>query len=289
MSEGNIHTRSVDVSLVRFDINVEIADKEDQITPYVPLLNQPQLKLLDSSAFNAEFDKLLESQDVGFDELLRQVMCLLYEQEEAGLTLYQLKSKVDSIYSDENVMHAVHVLCTNEPMLICRVGFEAVRYVHILFAKGWTVSTNVSEYDISNAEVREAIQEASKKIDVSERKDLIVPSIWTDVNGSTTDIVLRDCKEFLVDLILTKPGITEADIHRQAEMALSKRELRDVLSMLVEQQVLRQTCLRFSPNLMKKPSVFGKSRTISCKNNNSIEGATQSCFWVTSKPYTFLN
>ncbi|OBZ87269.1 hypothetical protein A0J61_04683 [Choanephora cucurbitarum] len=289
MSEENFHIRSIDARLVRFDINVEILEKEDQVIPYMPSAEQPQIKQLGASAFNMELEKLLESQDGWFGELLKQIVDLLYNEAENGLTLYQLKSKVDSIYTDENVMHAIHVLYTNQPILICRVGFEAVRYVHISFAKSWTISTNVSRYDVSNVKIRGAIEEASKKVDLCERKELIVPSIWTDANGSTTDVILRDCKDFLVDLILNKPGITEADIYRQAEMALSKRELRDVLNMLVEQQVLRQVCLSFPPKAVKKASVFNRLRTISCKNNNSIENVTQSCFWVTSKPYAFLN
>ncbi|KAI8346394.1 hypothetical protein EDC96DRAFT_601189, partial [Choanephora cucurbitarum] len=285
MSKENFHIRSIDARLVRFDINVEILEKEDQMIPYMPSAEQPPIKQLGPSAFKMELKKLLESQDDWFGELLKQIVDLLYKEAENGLTLYQLKSKVDSIYTDENVMHAIHVLYTNQPILICRVGFEAVRYVHISFAKNWTISTNVSRYDVSNVKIRGAIEEASKKVDMCERKELIVPSIWTDANGSTTDVILRDCKDFLVDLILNKPGITEADIHRQAEMALSKRELRDVLNMLVEQQVLRQVCLSFPSKAVKKASVFNRLRTISCKNNNSIENLTQSCFWVTSKPY----
>jgi hypothetical protein len=210
---------------------------------------------------------------------------LLGAEEECGLTLYQLKEKLGEPYTDDDIKLALHKLCFNDPALVCRVGYEGVRYVLAIFIDHWAVVTKNIEIfgadTLGNDDLD--IKEAQKVIP---KKDTILPSLWTDINGSVTDSVLKGCKEIIVDIVYRKPGITEADIHRHLKAALCRREIRDILNILVEQRVLKQVQVS-ELSVPKKLSIFGKTKQVACSNTNAIEKSTQSCFWVT--PSAYLN
>lgn len=255
-----------------------------------PNSDKLNIKKLDTEEYEQELSKLLDLQDEKGRNLIKSVIDALFEQGEVGLTLYQLKTQLQNSCTDEEIMMTVHKLCFSDPALICRVGFDAVRYVHIEFVESWSISNkNVTEH-VTTAASKERIHKATDgQFKQVARKDIIIPSLWVDINGNVTDLVLNGCKEAIVDLVLRKPGISEADIYRHMSTGLSKREVRDLLNILVEQQSLRQIQVQTIPQEPKnKASIFAKHRMVRCTNNNAIERLTQSCFWVTPKTYSCM-
>lgn len=253
-----------------------------------PNSDKVNIKKLDTEEYNQELSKLFALQNENESKLIKSVIDALFEQGEVGLTLYQLKTQLQNSYTDEEIMAAVHKLCFNDPALICRVGYDAVRYVHIMFVESWSISNkNVTEH-VTTAASKERIDKATNgQFKQVARKDIIIPSLWIDINGNVTDLVLNGCKETVVDLVLRKPGISEADIYRHMSTGLSKREVRDLLNILVEQQSLRQIQVQIIPQEPKnRLSIFAKHNMVRCTNNNTIEKLTQSCFWVTPKTYS---
>jgi hypothetical protein len=254
---------------------------------YVPPPDDPHIIGMDPVQFDAHLSVLLVVQNQFFNELLKKIVNLLRAEEECGLTLYQLKTKLGGLYTDDDIMLAIHKLRFNDPALVCRVGYDAVRYVLSIYIDCWAfVTKDVPLLNIDFLENSQDLEANKESQTVIAKKDTILPTLWTDINGSFTDVVLKGCKEIIVDIVLRKPGITESDLHRHLKGTLCRREIRDVLNILVEQRVLKQIQVS-TPAESKKKSIFGKTKQILCNNANAIEELTQSCFWVT--PSVYLN
>ncbi|CEP14744.1 hypothetical protein [Parasitella parasitica] len=234
--------RGTDKTLVNLDLDIQKVKEPDQIITSTPTPKEVTIKMLDPKEYDDEISKYIDSQEESEGRLIQSVLDALYTQGETGFTLYQLKVHLNGSCSDQDIMRAVRKLVYNDPALVCRVGFESVRYVHVKFASSWGINNKVTESLDYNIESREKIIKESKgkfKTDLV-RKDIVIPSLWIDMNGHVTELVLNGCKEAVVDLVLRKPGISEADIYRHMSKGLTKREVHDLLDILVEKQTLRQ-------------------------------------------------
>ena len=162
-------------------------------------------------------------------------------------------------------------------LLFAPLDFGAPRYVTVPFIAPWVLTTNSH----SIQEIGASFAKGKKPIVPIERKEIVKPKFWIDINGFTTELVLKECKEAIIDYILRKPGIPEASIQRHFSNAFSKTDLRDLLSMLVEDKVLRKLELH-QPNSKLKRSIFTKPRSIRCMSEPIIEKNIQTCYWITS-------
>lgn len=245
---------------------------------HVPPPEEPHITEMTHAQFEAHLAELLVMQDQFFNELIKEIIELLGAEEGSGLTLYQLKSKLSENYTDDDIKLALHKLCLNNPSLVCRVGYAAVQYVLATFISDWAVVTKELEIIEMDPQENDLGEETQK---VVSRKDTILPNLWTDVNGSVTEVVLKECKEIIVDIVLRKPGITEADIYRHLQTALCRKEVRDLLDILVEQRVLKQVQV-YVQSEPQKHSIFGKTKQVVCTTTDRIEKLTQTCFWLTT-------
>ncbi|KAI9470920.1 MAG: hypothetical protein EXX96DRAFT_372624 [Benjaminiella poitrasii] len=275
-------------SLVSMEIDIEKVKKDDdEFMPYVPPINKLNLKRLNAEEYKDVLSNFLLSQDEFFSVLAVKIVDLLYKEKEYGLSLYQIKTRLEDFYTDKDITLLLERLCLNNPALVSRVGFNIVRYVHIDFIDQWAIiNKNISVHSISE-KTKERMTKTSAIIDTPmKRKEVVVPCLWTDVNGHSTDLIFKGCKEAIVDLVLRKPGIMEADIYRHLSLGLTRNEVLRLLTDLVEQGVLKQTQIVISFDHQSKPSIFKKRLPFRCTNNIAIEKTALTCFWVTPSYYT---
>lgn len=272
----------IDLTFLKFDLDIQKTGSTDHFMSYTAKPDEVCVRKLKNGEFKKALDALVENEDDYFENIIRKVVDLLHEAAYEGCTLYQLRSKLGESVSDEEVIRALHKLCSNDPGLVCRVGYEAVRYVHLSFISDWSITTDAN----LKSGIKDLLIKSRDELDSKKRKPIIIPSLWTDINGDVTEVVLKECKEAVVDVVVRRPGITEANIQRHLQTALSRREIRDILNILVEQKVLKQvqTTAISEPN--KKNSIFGKTKTMRCFDSPRIEKITQTCFWPT--PYTYI-
>jgi hypothetical protein len=262
-------------------VDIELTRKTDDFMSYIPLPESPYMKQLDDKGYKKTLDDLIENEDEFFAQVLCRIVDVLHQEAELGCTLYQLKSKMDGTATDDDILKAVHILCSNDPALVGRVGFNAVRYVHSAFISQWCItepSRRASKKGVVLVNPDERLRSLG-------RKPVVFPNLWTDINGNITELILKECKEAVVDLVVRKPGITEAHVHRNLKTALTRKEVHDLLNILVDQQVLRKLQISVMSEVDKKPSIFSKTKQV-FSTKSKIERLTQTCFWSTPHCYS---
>jgi hypothetical protein len=153
--------------------------------------------------------------------------------------------------------------------------------VLVPYASDWVIDANVAN-TADNERVRSKIARRSYKN--LARKQLIVPNLWTDINGSLTPVLFNSYAEAIVEFILKRPGTTKAAIHRGFSTSFSRKEVHDILEILVKSKVLRE--LKIIMDDYKKPSVFTKTRYSRCTTKTTgIDAFAQSCYWATDDYY----
>lgn len=277
--------------LTQLGVDIQRNSQADQDMADVPTASTVHVKHLTNKEYDATLSNLLISQSDKESAVLKAVIHALHEQHEAGLTLYQLKTNLQEHhhhFTDKDITLAVRKLCYNTPALACRVGFDAVRYVHIKFVGSWTINNKATkDHKLSETAKKEVMSKTNGQFQTNiVKKDIVIPSLWIDINGNVTELVLNGCKKAIVDLVIRKPGISEAEIHRHMVIGLSKREVHDVLDILVEQQALKRLQVQtVSQQEAKQPSIFAKKTVVKCSSADSIGKLTHSCFWATPKAF----
>lgn len=279
--------------MTQLGVDIQRNSQADQEMADVPAASKVHIKQLTNKEYDATLSNLLISQSDKESAVLKAVIHALHEQHDVGMTLYQLKAKLQEqhhYFTDQEIVMAVRKLCYNKPALVCRVGFDAVRYVHIKFVDSWTINNKATkDHKLSDTVKQEVMSQTNGQFQVDvDKKDIVIPSLWIDINGNVTELVLNGCKKAIVDLVIRKPGISEAEIHRHMSRGLSKREVHDVLDILVEQQALKRLQVQTIPqHEAKRPSIFAQKTMVKCSSGESIGKLTHSCFWAT--PQIFLS
>ncbi|KAK4509826.1 DNA-dependent RNA polymerase II [Mucor velutinosus] len=293
VNEVGFKTRGVGYSvLTQLGVTIQRNNQANQAITAAPTSSKIHIKNVTNKEYDATLSNLLISQSDKESALIKAVIHALHEQHEVGLTLYQLKMKLQEHhhrFKDHDIIKTVRKLCYNKPALVCRVGFDAVRYVHIKFIDSWTINNKkAKDYKLTEKAREEVMSQTNGQFQTDVvRKDIVIPSLWIDINGNVTELVLNGCKKAILDLVLRKPGITEADIHRHMVTGLSKREIHDVLDILVEEQALKCIQVQIIPQKeAKQSSIFAKKTVVKCSSTDTIGKLTHSCFWVTPKIFS---
>lgn len=240
---------------------------------------------LSVESFEILFDTLLASTDK--PELLKNVVEKLKKSTESGLVPHELKEALDIQCTDEDIYNALHTLMNCSPPLLYRVGHLSVRYVLAPFMNEWLIDTKVAT---SEAEIVKMEEEYVNKnnVVVPEKKRFILPALWTDINGCTTPALVESFCKALADIILRMPGITMSGIERHHKSSLTKKEVHDIMEILIKQRVIRG--VKVILDKYEKPSVFSKTRTMRCTQKMfTIAAFTQTCYWVNDDYYRKLN
>ncbi|KAG1524118.1 hypothetical protein G6F52_004462 [Rhizopus delemar] len=240
---------------------------------------------LSVESFEILFDTLLASTDK--PELLKNVVEKLKKSTESGLVPHELKEALDIQCTDEDIYNALHTLMNCSPPLLYRVGHLSVRYVLAPFMNEWLIDTKVAT---SEAEIVKMEEEYVNKnnVVVPEKKRFILPALWTDINGCTTPALVESFCKALADIVLRMPGITISGIERHHKSSLTKKEVHDIMEILIKQRVIRG--VKVILDKYEKPSVFSKTRTMRCTQKMfTIAAFTQTCYWVNDDYYRKLN
>jgi hypothetical protein len=231
--------------------------------------------------FEAKFDALLGTVDAFNQQLLKEIVDILKSRAEQGIVIHEIKEQLGGRYADEDIIAAVDRLTNHSSPLICQVGSVYPRCVLVPYASDWVIDANVAN-TADNERVRSKIARRSYKN--LARKQLIVPNLWTDINGSLTPVLFNSYAEAIVEFILKRPGTTKAAIHRGFSTSFSRKEVHDILEILVKSKVLRE--LKIIMDDYKKPSVFTKTRYSRCTTKTTgIDAFAQSCYWATDDYY----
>lgn len=251
--------------------NIKVDPKELKITC------QDKLKL------DVEFGHFLKSKDVNTEALLRRIISALKIRGGLGLTLYQLKVEIGSKYDDVTIKRGIDLLESNDPAFICPVGFGALRYVAIEYIDSWSMNTKEHmKLDLNS--LRPETQDFTKSFDGLVRKEILLPNIWTDINGNRTDLIVRDCKKVLVEFVMRRPGTSEAHIHETFKAAFERTALRTLLDVLVKENRLKRVQVTQCGELKARKSIFSKSHNFKCTKNTTIEEITRTFYFVQSNP-----
>lgn len=274
-----------------FELDIEKTEAEDfNCTSLVPL--EPLTNVQSYDHFDIELTNFLSLQEWYMKPLCREIIEVLQEQKEAGLLLYYIKHKLKCEADDKAIYHAIHLLSTHTPALICLVGFDAPRYVLAMYTSAWTIHTKeiMNQFSAQFQKKIACAQEQSNSESAAvNRKDIIVTNLWTDTNGEVTELVLNEVKQALTDYVLRRPGVPEASIYRHFSAAINRKDVRDLLDILVEQGVFRKVSLFQPVQLSARKNIFSKSHSLKCTTKQIIERSTQTCYWVTEDMHRNIN
>lgn len=263
-----------------FEIDIEKTEKE---SPYFTQVNFEEKKLQDFGQlpFNLSVENFLGKQDEHSKELLGRIINLLEAEKDNGLTIYQLKWKLKDDYDDKAILLAVSLLESSDPALIVSVGFNAARYVTAAHIDTWLIRTSDAAMHSAKIKIepKDVLYPRHQSKDVV-RKEFISPNLWTDINGNVTQLVLNECKTSIVDFLLRKPGSSDSSIYRRYQVAFDRKNMHDVLDLLVKQNVVRRVQVHQLSDSKARTSIFAKPRTLKCTNKPVIASATQSFYWV---------
>ncbi|KAG5458517.1 MAG: hypothetical protein BJ554DRAFT_1239 [Olpidium bornovanus] len=139
------------------------------------------------------------------------------------------------------------------PVICC--GVNSQRFASSQFVGVWWVRTDThdlsDELGLASAHPASSLggPGASSKMRIAdvtphdEEKvvDFSPPRLWIDITGHRSNVLFRSCMEATLGHVMSRPGITEASLYRKLSSAMSRLELRDVLTEMVYRRVLRRT------------------------------------------------
>ncbi|KAG2207978.1 hypothetical protein INT47_010962 [Mucor saturninus] len=138
----------------------------------------------------------------------------------------------DNKMDERDISKAVYKLTQNEPPLIHVVGFKQLRYVCTEFSPHWFLKTH-------------------------DDKTFVHPLMWNDASGKIIKSAFDGCAKAVISHILTKPGISHANLRKKFVGFFTDYELYSLLNYLVDIKVVHiKKIQRESPS--RKVSIFGK-------------------------------
>lgn len=245
--------------------------------------NERDLKIISEQEFDLQLRDFLKTQHNDIKKSIQLLVDTLKEHGSQGLTLYQLKLALGGQIDDATILQIVYLLEKTDPPMLSSVGFSSLRYVLSPYLGTWVIDTStiITQSTIPQLKEDEEVTSVMKELDVN-RKAIIQPRLWADLNGNVTNIVFMECREAIIDYILRRPGSTVANIHRNFALVLSRVDLQNILQILVKDNKLRQVQV-LQPNSAKaRKSIFTKTGSFKSTTKPVIERATQTCYWVSS-------
>jgi hypothetical protein len=284
----SIFTLKIDTSSTILDFEIEKVVKDQPMPLELATLpcQNVAIEKVEIRRFDSMIDALLSTKDEFNYQLLKQIVDALKKNTARGLLLTQLREELDMKYTDENIRYALRVLEEYSPPLVCRVGPISLRYVLVPYLDDWVIDTagaasKAKSGGFSDHQVNDFVSERL------ERSQLVVPNLWTDVNGLLTPLLLSIFLRAVTDLVIKRPGITISSIQRQFNKTFTRKEVHEILEILVKRETLKER--KITVERYQKPTVFSKTRTSrSTRDVSTINPFTQSCYWATSNYYNKL-
>ncbi|KAF7725782.1 hypothetical protein EC973_009399 [Apophysomyces ossiformis] len=266
------HSRNIDPKWMYFDMDVSLVEPRKDIVSTKSLQDfapQYRTELLTQIQFDSALAGLLSIQDDCDRPTLSLIVDILTASGKDGLTLPELKARL----GDSNIQRHLEMLLNNVPPLIAVVGLEAQRVVLTTDLENWLiVPKTVVIPRPPSQEVWERTSTLTKK-----RKTVVEPRIWVDVNGIVTESVLKGCLDVVIELLLQRPGITESAVCRHFNRVLTRVEVKDILSTLVQRGILR----KLSTKIATTPTtLFSKPKMFETTSHDAIESTITTSYWL---------
>jgi hypothetical protein len=265
----NSRSRNIKVDMAYFDINFEINNHPSLDNLTSTLVPKGQNVLVSVSKDNVDnvFPQMISTQLPQHQHALaNDIVKFLKTREELGASVYQVKLHISGASSDKDILDCLTGL--EKATIIISVGVDSERYVLSVpqFIESWTL--NMNHRAMNNTDKRDCI---------------INPTIWTNIQGDITPVVLEECTRRIYGIIMRSPGITETAIHRHVNELFTKKEIRFILKQLVEKNILK--VFRVSFKKAPKSSLFSRPRSTLRTTQNTISECTESSYWPSPNYY----
>ncbi|KAI8882241.1 hypothetical protein K501DRAFT_334165 [Backusella circina FSU 941] len=269
----NSRSRNLKVEMIHFDINLAMNNSPSLGRPVLTFAPEDQNALITVSkdTIDANFSHLISSQLPQHQHTVsHSIVKFLREKGATGASTYQIKLHLSETVSDKDLLDCLEAL--EKLSIINSVGIDAERYILSVsqFIDSWTIKM---KRDIPNS---------TEKLEA-----IIKPTIWTNVQGYVTPVVLEECTRRVFGLIMRQPGITETVISRTLNELLTRKEIRMILKQLVEKNVLRVFRVSFAKT-PEKSSLFSQPRSKIRTKQNIIAECTESSYWPFPDSYSAI-
>ncbi|OAD66064.1 Homeodomain-like DNA binding domain-containing transcription factor [Phycomyces blakesleeanus NRRL 1555(-)] len=275
----NFHSsRSVDSARLDFDIMVKTHQHQEQENIPEHVEYNSTAILLTQDAFESAYNNLKHMNNC-LQTLIDDIVAALSLAKHDGLSILEIKNVIPlrQKIQDSDIRKAIHIMTEHSPPLVAYVGYEAYRLVLTTCLDQWVVIPSTAFRNKGDNE------ENSSKYESLAVKGVVNLRIWNDVNGTRTESVWNGCVGAVTDLIINKPGITEANIERFFKHVLVRTEIQDLLNTLVKQKILRKLVMSTTK---QKASLFGKNLIMETTEPDQIQALKRTCYWVISGYYT---
>ncbi|KAG0172420.1 hypothetical protein DFQ30_010488 [Apophysomyces sp. BC1015] len=272
------HSRNIDPKWMYFDMDLSLQGPRDDFMAPVELKDsvpQNRTELLTQIQFDSALAGLLNIQDDCDQPIIRLIVDILTAAGKDGVTLPELKGKllVTEHMADTDIHQYLDALLKNVPPLVATVGFQAPRLVLTTDLESWLV---VPKTVIIPKPLSQEICDRTAELTAT-RKNVVEPRVWIDVNGIVTESVLKGCFDVVVELVMERPGIIESAICRHFTRLLSRAEIKDLLTMLVQRGVLRKLSTRTTTG---PTALFSKPKLFKTANHDTIDSTVITSYWT---------
>ncbi|KAI8084526.1 uncharacterized protein BX664DRAFT_387253 [Halteromyces radiatus] len=260
-------------------------------------LLEPEVKCLTDKELNSILGGLAVTQP-GIYGLVQKIVRYLESRGNMGATLLEMKQNL-LIEDDELFMAGVNLVTRQvQPPLATFVGYHTSRLILSTELDTWTVITR----DIEDKTIEDVQQhmkrihppddddddmvaikaEPGQEMMVIQRKEVVKPFLWMDINGNKTVSIWKGCVDILVDTLMHRPGITFGHLCRVLVGILSPVEIKDLIQVLLSSGALRQLSITSSSSSC---SLFSSSLDLRTATSNSIDPSLQTSYWLTPGYY----
>ncbi|KAI8888680.1 hypothetical protein K501DRAFT_240304 [Backusella circina FSU 941] len=266
--------RLLDRELIKYDLYVKANLELNQTRPVDPI-QEPYFYPLETSIFDRVLSRILSPCTKDQRQLIKDIVAFLHERGSLGSVGSELRDYFKS-YKEDEIHDCLERLIHSDPPLLCLVGTNIERYVLTIsrYINSWTILKDASTN--------------SKSIEVPLFQNLIAirPSLWTDINGDTTEVIFRDCCRTIIGWIMNKPGITAAALHRFLSNFMNRVELSRILKWLVDQKAIKSVSVCQKSN--GKIGLFEKTRLSRVVKSPQFKRNIETSYWVLPGYYNKL-
>ncbi|KAI9280039.1 hypothetical protein BY458DRAFT_451465 [Sporodiniella umbellata] len=246
--------------------------------------SKPRLERITVESLDSMADSLIDSMPKANRSLTKKVINILKERGSQGIMLHELKEALEGLYTDQNIYCVLCTLKDNETPLVYVVGYHTVRYVLNSFVDEWVLSMNANNEPrfLKPPEIETSFTSNQSKKPREETNTL--PAPWTDLSGSVINTLFQSYCRSVVELIVRKPGITNSSILKSYNGYMTRKELHDILTELVNQSAIMEKTVIVDNYV--KPTVFSRTRVIrSAETPLEIAKWAQTSYWPNPECY----
>lgn len=159
--------------------------------------------------------------------------------------------------------------------IVFKVGFSEAIYVHRTYINHWLVTTSL----VSNP------LDFANELDLERHKRNVkfFPRNWKKIDGTVDVVSLHKHFQSILSYLVISPGITRQSINLLFSNLIPTEHLNELLELMENLGLIR----RNSPVAIERPRLFGRTKTIPTKDQETFEPAQDSFVKVCQLLNTF--